>query len=135
MAPAEIIRQEDSGRGVSPATGDGTEQGPNEDQNEVPPSPGTEAQGPNEDDVEQTASTDSETQPPNDDETFEEDAEPGFDEDGPESSPKARTHAEADQQAAELEVTFPDEVTTVEQKVEFLETTKQERAAESGDPA
>jgi hypothetical protein len=145
MAPADIIRQEDKGRGVSPATGDGTEQGPNEDQNDVPPSPGTETQPPNEDDVVAEASPGTEEQGANEDDEL--DGEPvevppdgtegeitgdGSGEALPEIDDEfltPTTHADADEQAARLGITFPEETTKVVEKAEFIAKYRQEQAA------
>ncbi len=156
MAPAEIIRQEDTGRGVSPATGDGTEQGPNEDENDVPPSPGTETQSVNEDELVAESSPGSETQGENEGETLEgdEDDDLGDDgvevppdgteaeiegdgsgealppmEEGDDEYPTPTTHADADEQAARLGITFPEDTTKVVEKAEFIAEYRRQQAA------
>jgi hypothetical protein len=167
MAPAEIIRQEDTGRGVSPATGDGTEQGPNEDENDVPSSPGTETQGVNEDELVAESSPGSETQGENEGETLEGDEDDDDDlgdgdgdggvevppdgtegevegdgsgeslppiegSEGDDEYPTPTTHADADEQAARLGITFPEETTKVVDKAEFIAEYRRQQAA--GEP-
>lgn len=156
MSPSEIIRQEDSGPGVSPARGSGTEQGPNEDQNDMGPSPGTETQPPNEDDVELSAAPQAESQGPNEDDAFgdepaAETAEGTGEEPTPaettgeamtstegetvEEFPTPLTHDEADEQAARLGTAFPEDVTKVIDKAEFIANHRRENAAPAGESA